>query len=256
MLVQERKAHLLHLLAKTGSVIATDVAKAMGVSEDTIRRDLRELAKDGHLKRVHGGAVPLSPAVAPFSSRVVIADDEKADIGRHAAGMIEQGQLVFLDGGTTALQIARNLPHDLRATIVTHSLNVALELMNHEHVTVEIVGGRLFRHSVVTVGATTLAWLSRYRPDICFIGATGLHPDQGITTGDSEEAEIKRFIISISGASYILASSEKIGAVSAFEITEFKNIDGIIATEKVDKVLLGNLERQGCRVIIANHENG
>lgn len=252
MLVQERKAHLLRLLAQTGSVVATDASKAMGVSEDTIRRDLRELAKDGQLKRVHGGAVPLSPAVAPFANRVTIANDEKAEIGRHAARMIEPGQLVFLDGGTTALQIARNLVPDLRATIITHSLNVALELMNHDNITVEIVGGRLFRHSVVTVGAATLVWLSRYRPDICFIGATGLHPDQGITTGDSEEAEVKRFIISISGAAYILASSEKIGAVSAFEITELKNIDGIIATGKAEKATLTGLEHRGCRVIRAD----
>jgi DeoR/GlpR family transcriptional regulator of sugar metabolism len=96
--------------------------------------------------------------------------------------MIEDGQLVFLDGGTTAVQLARSLRQDLRATIVTHSLNVALELATHPHVTVEIIGGRLFRHSVVTVGAATLSWLSRYRPDICFMGATGVHPDQGITT--------------------------------------------------------------------------
>lgn len=252
MLVQERKAHLLKLLSQSGSVVATDAAKAMGVSEDTIRRDLRELAKEGHLKRVHGGAVPLSPAVAPFSGRVAIADDEKAEIGRHAAGMIEPGQLVFLDGGTTAIQVARHLPRDLRATIITHSLNVALELVEHDNIIVEIVGGRLFRHSVVTVGAATLAWLSRYRPDICFIGATGLHPEQGITTGDSEEAEIKRAIISISGAAYILGSSEKIGAVSAFEITELKNIDGIIVTTKADKNTIGKLQQLGCRVIHAD----
>ncbi|MNE76607.1 HTH-type transcriptional repressor GlcR [compost metagenome] len=126
--------------------------------------------------------------------------------------------------------------------------------MNHDNITVEIVGGRLFRHSVVTVGAATLAWLSRYRPDLCFIGATGLHPDQGITTGDSEEAEIKRFVISISGAAYILASSEKIGAVSAFEVTEFNKIDGIIATAKSEKTVLAKLEHRGCRVILADQK--
>lgn len=251
MLVEERKAQLLGILVNTGRVIATDASQSMGVSEDTIRRDLRELAKEGRLKRVHGGAVPISPAVVAFPGRLAIADAEKAEIGRHAARMIEDGQLVFLDGGTTAVQLARNLRDDLRATIITHSLNVALELANHEHVTVEIVGGRLFRHSVVAVGAATLAWLSRYRPDLCFIGATGVHPDQGITTGDSEEAEVKRAIVSISGASYILASSEKIGAVSSFEITEFKNVDGILATSRADDVALAAIQKRGCQVILA-----
>jgi DeoR/GlpR family transcriptional regulator of sugar metabolism len=252
MLVEERKAQLLRILAKTGRVIATDASQSMGVSEDTIRRDLRELAKDGRLKRVHGGAVPVSPAVATFSGRLAIADAEKAEIGRHAAGMVEDGQLVFLDGGTTAVQLARSLRADLRATVITHSLNVALELANHEHVTVEIIGGRLFRHSVVTVGAATLAWLSRYRPDVCFIGATGVHPDQGITTGDSEEAEVKRAVISLSGASYILASSEKIGAVSSFEITEYKNVDGILATSRADAIAVSALQKRGCTVILAD----
>ncbi|WP_245445432.1 DeoR/GlpR family DNA-binding transcription regulator [Agrobacterium rosae] len=252
MLVDERKAQLLQLLAQTGRVIATDESQRMGVSEDTIRRDLRELARDGHLKRVHGGAVPLSPAVANYSSRIHISDAEKTDVGRCAAGMIEDGQLVFLDGGTTAVQLARSLRQDLRATIVTHSLSVALELAAHPHVTVEIIGGRLFRHSVVTVGAATLSRLSRYRPDICFMGATGVHPDQGITTGDSEEAEVKRFVVSISGAAYILASSEKIGAVSSFEITEFQNVDGIITTSHADDAALASLQSAGCNIIIAN----
>lgn len=251
MLVEERKARLLRLLAKTGRIIATDESQAMGVSEDTIRRDLRELAKEGLLKRVHGGAVPASPAVAPFSSRMTISDAEKAEIGRYAAGMMENGQLVFLDGGTTALHVARNLSPGLRATIVTHSPNIAVELMSHETITVEIVGGRLYRHSVVTVGAATLSWLSRYRPDICFIGATGVHPEQGITTGDSEEAEVKRAIISLSGASYILASSEKVGAVSPFEIAEFKDIDAVIATPSADKNVVQGIKDRGCAVILA-----
>lgn len=252
MLVEERKAQLLRILAETGRVIATDASQSLGVSEDTIRRDLRELAKDGHLKRVHGGALPISPAVAAFSSRIAIADTEKAEIGIHAARMIENGQLVFLDGGTTAVHVARNLRADLRATIITHSLNVALELVNHAHVTVEIIGGRLFRHSVVTVGAATLAWLSRYRPDVCFIGATGVHPDQGITTGDSEEAEVKRSVISMSGASYILASSEKIGAVSSFEITTFQDVDGIIATSRADSVVVSAIRKCGYNVILTD----
>ena len=252
MLVEERKAYLLCLLAKTGRIIATDQSQAMSVSEDTIRRDLRELAGQGLLKRVHGGAVPVSPAVAPFSSRVTIGDAEKQEIGRHAAGMIESGQLIFLDGGTTALHVARNLSPELRATIVTHSPNIALELMNHERIAVEIVGGRLYRHSVVTVGAATLSWLSRYRPDICFIGATGLHPQQGITTGDSEEAEVKRAIISMSGASYILGSSEKIGAVSPFAIADCRDIDAIIATRLADTDVLDRIGKQGCGVILAD----
>ncbi|WP_127562703.1 DeoR/GlpR family DNA-binding transcription regulator [Nioella ostreopsis] len=231
MLSHERKTHLLSILSESGSIVAKEVSRNLGVSEDTIRRDLRELAKDGRLKRVHGGAVPNAPAHAPFSRRVGLATPEKTAIGKHAAAMVGTGHVVFVDGGTTALQLARHLPETLNATIVTHSPNVALELLNHANLEVEIVGGKLLRHSVVTGGAATIAWLDRYRPDICFIGATGLHPDQGITTGVSEDAEVKRAIIARSGSALILASSEKFGAVSSFEIAGWDDVDGLIVAE-------------------------
>lgn len=231
MLGHERKTHLLALLAGAGSIVAKDVSQDLGVSEDTIRRDLRELARDGRLKRVHGGAVPLSPATAPFPRRIAIATPEKIAIGKRAAQMIEPGHVVFVDGGTTALQLVRHLPQGLQATVITHSPIIAVELLHHDGIEIEIVGGRLFRHSIVTCGAATLEWLDNYRPDICFIGATGIHPDQGITTGDSEEAAVKRAIISRSGAAILLASSEKLGAVSAFQITDWPSIDGLVVSQ-------------------------
>jgi DeoR/GlpR family transcriptional regulator of sugar metabolism len=248
MLTHERKTHLLFLLDEKGSIVAKDVSRELGLSEDTIRRDLREMAKDGLLKRVHGGAVPVAQANTPFSNRIDIATPEKVEIGKRAAAMIEPGQVVFVDGGTTALQLVRHLPKRLTATIVTHSPNIALALLNHESLEVEIVGGRLLRHSIVTSGAATIAWLSRYRPDICFMGATGLHPDQGITTGESEEAEVKRAIIGKSASALVLASSEKFGAVSAFECANWSDIDGLVVAGeafKKAKELFGPL---GCEI--------
>ncbi|WP_424974995.1 DeoR/GlpR family DNA-binding transcription regulator [Dinoroseobacter sp. S124A] len=230
MLSHERKTHLLSLLASQGRLVARDVSRDLGVSEDTIRRDLRELAKEGRLKRVHGGAVPVAPANAPFPRRIGLATPEKIEIGRHAAAMVEPGHVVFIDGGTTALQLARHLPHALNATVITHSPNVVMELLNHTHLEVEIVGGRLLRHSIVTSGAATIEWLDRYRPDLCFIGATGLHPDEGITTGDSEDAAVKRAVIARSGAAVILGSSEKFGTVAACEIARWAEIDGLVVS--------------------------
>ena len=248
MLTHKRKTHLLSILSETGSIVAKDVSRSLGVSEDTIRRDLRELAKDGRLKRVHGGAVPNAPANAPFPRRMSIASPEKTAIGKRAASMVETGQVVFVDGGTTALQLARHLPQNLNATIITHSPNVALELLNQASLEVEIVGGKLLRHSVVTSGAATIAWLDRYRPDICFIGATGLHPDQGITTGISEDAEVKRAIIARSGSAQILASSEKFGAVSSFEIASWEDVDGLIVAKEVQATAAELFAPLGCEI--------
>ncbi|MGL4423619.1 MAG: DeoR/GlpR family DNA-binding transcription regulator [Gemmataceae bacterium] len=248
MLNQERKTYLLSILLGTGRIIAKEVSRDLGVSEDTIRRDLRELARDGRLKRVHGGAVPNAPASAPFPRRLGIATHEKNEIGKHAAAMVETGHVVFLDGGTTAVQLARSLPQNLKATIITHSPHVALELLGHASLHIEIVGGTLLRHSIVTGGAATIAWLDRYRPDICFIGATGLHPEQGITTGVSEDAEVKRAIIARSGSTLILASSEKFGAVSPFEIARWENVDGLIVAEEAKAKATELFAPLGCEI--------
>src|SRR5580704_17028705 len=113
MLTTHRKQQILSILKRNGQVIAKDISHAMGVSEDTIRRDLRELAEEGLLQRVHGGALPASPAVADFAGRESITTEGKVAIGRAAAKMIQAGQVVILDGGTTARQVARHIPQGL-----------------------------------------------------------------------------------------------------------------------------------------------
>ena len=160
MLTTRRKQQILSILKRNGQVIAKEVSQSMGVSEDTIRRDLRELAQEGLLQRVHGGALPASPAVANFAGRELITAEGKVAIGRAAARMIRTGQVVILDGGTTARQVVRHLPLDLKATIVTHSPTIALELVNHADIEVILIGGRMFKHSLVAVGAAAIEAIS------------------------------------------------------------------------------------------------
>jgi len=131
VLTDRRKRHILDLLKRDGQVIAKDLSAALGLSEDTIRRDLRELAANGRLLRVHGGALPASSAVADLTGRRSIATNAKAAIGRAAADMVRPGQVVILDGGTTAREVARHRAPDLRATVVTHSPTTAAELERH-----------------------------------------------------------------------------------------------------------------------------
>ena len=150
MLTTHRKKLILSLLKKNGQVVAKEISQQMKVSEDTIRRDLRELALEGLLQRVHGGALPASPAVADFAGRELLRHDGKVAIAIAAAAMIQPGQLVILDGGTTAREIARHLPLEMKATVATHSPTIALELIHHPTVDVILIGGRLFKHSVVS----------------------------------------------------------------------------------------------------------
>ncbi|QND53719.1 DeoR/GlpR transcriptional regulator [Phyllobacterium sp. 628] len=228
MLTQQRKAHILHVLKQTGQVIAKQLSQELDLSEDTIRRDLRELAADGLLQRVHGGALPASPALADFSGRQTIATDGKQAIGRAAAAMIRPNQVIFIDGGTTAVQLARQLPPDLVATIVTHSPSVAVELVNYPNITVDLIGGRLFKHSVVAVGASAIEAIGRYRADIYFMGATGIHPEIGLTTGDSEEAAVKRMLCHHAAETVVLASREKLGAASPYLVVSMNDVQCLV----------------------------
>ena len=251
MLTQERKAHILRLLQRDGRVVAKTVSQDLGLSEDTIRRDLRDLASEGLLQRVHGGALPASPALADLSIRQDLSPGDKTVIGRAAARMVKPGQVVFLDGGTTALQVARHLDTDLKATVVTHSPSVAVALAHHAGLEVELIGGRLFRHSMVTVGAAAAEAIARVRADLYFMGVTGIHPECGLTTGDAEEAAIKRALHRQSGETVVLASREKLGAVSPYLIGMLKDVDVLIVEGGVPDEQLSPYRQAAVTVIAA-----
>jgi DeoR/GlpR family transcriptional regulator of sugar metabolism len=222
MLTSQRKQHILDRLQRDGEVIARELSASLGLSPDTIRRDLRELAEEGLLQRVHGGALPISPALADFAGRTQIAIDEKAAIGRTAAGLIKPGQVIFLDGGTTTGQLVRHLPPTLPATVVTHSATIAAALATHPVIEVILIGGRLFKHSIVAVGATTVAAIQQIQADLYFMGVTGIHHEMGVSTGDYEEALVKRAMCTNAAETIVLASQEKLGAASPYRITKLE----------------------------------
>ncbi|MGA2534861.1 MAG: DeoR/GlpR family DNA-binding transcription regulator [Terracidiphilus sp.] len=251
MLTTHRKQEILGILKRDGQVIAKDVSRAMGVSEDTIRRDLRELAQEGLLQRVHGGALPASPAMADFAGRESIAAEGKVAIGRAAAAMIRTGQVVILDGGTTARQVARHIPTNLKATVVTHSPTIALELVDHAEVEVILIGGRLFKHSVVAVGAAAVEAIASIHADIYFMGVTGVHPKTGLTTGDFEEAAVKRALSHAAAETIVLASQEKLNAASPYQVVPLAEISGIITEKTADASLIRHLEKLKIPVIRA-----
>ena len=251
MLTSQRKKLLLAALKRDGQVVAKALSVQFGVSEDTIRRDLRELARAGRLQRVHGGALPASPATAGFSVRRGIEPDAKKAIARAAAKLIKPGQVVILDGGTTAVQLARQLPRELRATVVTHSPSVAVELADHPGIDVIVIGGRLFKHSVVTVGAAALEALGAIRADLYFMGVTGVHATAGLSTGDLEEAGMKRALARHAAETIVLASAEKINAASAYKIADVNVASTIIVDKATPERATRPIARLGVKILRA-----
>lgn len=251
MLTRHRKQLLLDVLQRDGQIVASRLSAELGVSEDTVRRDLRTLAKEGLLQRVHGGALPASPALADFGARQQIAPGDKAAIGRAAAALVRPGQVVFVDGGTTCAQLVRALPPKLRLTVVTHSPSIAMELMGHTDVDVVMLGGRLFRHSAVGMGAQTLEAIAQVRADTYFMGVTSVHPALGLSTGDYEEAGIKRALCRAAGETVVLASSEKLATSSPYRIVGLDEIGRIVLPASTPEALLQSYRDAGVALTLA-----
>lgn len=251
MLTSQRKKIILEKLAQDGQVLAKQLSELFGLSEDTVRRDLRELDAEGLLQRVHGGALPVSSAIASFAERNQLESGAKRAIAKVAAALIAPGQVVIIDGGTTSAELVRQLPLSLNATIVTHSPSVAVGLADHPTVEVILIGGRLYKHSIVSVGAAAVEAMSHIRADIYFMGVTGVHPTAGLSTGDLEEAYIKRALAARAAETVVLASAAKLNAASQYAIGDITLAHTIIVERATDDALIAPLQQTGVSVLKA-----
>ncbi|MFI0896601.1 DeoR/GlpR family DNA-binding transcription regulator [Streptomyces sp. NPDC020983] len=251
MLAAERREHLLDLLARTGKVVAKDVAAALGISEDSVRRDLRDLAAEGLCQRVYGGALPVSPAVADYGARQALGPEGKRRVAAVAAGLVRPGGSVILDGGTTALAVARALPKDLTCTVITHSPTIAAALIGHPRADLFLLGGRVFKHSAVTCGAAAVEAAQNVSAEICLLGVTGVHPEAGLTTGDADEAAMKRALSARAADTYVLASREKIGTASPYRVLPWEDVSGLITDAGPHDRVTGRLASLGVPILHA-----
>jgi DeoR/GlpR family transcriptional regulator of sugar metabolism len=160
--------------------------------------------------------------------RQALHGPEKMRLARAAAGLIRPGMVVIVDGGTTHAHLADALTADLRCTVVTHSPAIALSLERHEGVEVVLLGGRLFRHSMVAMGAGTALAYGRLTADLCLLGVTGVHPALGLTTGDSAEAELKRVMIGAAAEVVVQATPDKVGRASAWQIAGLEALSTLV----------------------------
>ncbi len=232
-----------------GKLVAKDLSEALGVSEDTVRRDLRELAEAGKLQRVHGGALPRSAVTGTHEARRHQASAGKVAVARAAVGLVENGQVIVLDGGTTALEVVRHLPPDLEATVVTHSPTTAAALAEHPAVEVVVIGGILYKNGIVAVGAQTVEAYSFVNADICFQGIWSIHPEVGISLPDFEEARVKRTMIESADRVVALASAEKLGTVSSFGVAPASAFTHLVTESIVPDEILDPFRKLGLEVV-------
>jgi DeoR/GlpR family transcriptional regulator of sugar metabolism len=227
-LADERRGEILRRLEADGRVLAADLVRELDVSRDTIRRDLEDLADAGLLVRVHGGALPVAVGGQPYHVRREQAPEAKDAIARAVVRLIRPGSVVFLDSGTTALAAARALPPELKATIATNSPPAATVLADHPRVDVFLLGGRLAKEGIATVGAATLEAIAEINADVCVLGVCSLHPELGISVMDLEEAHIKRAMIARSAEVIAATAAEKLGSQGPYVVGPIDELTAIV----------------------------
>ncbi len=220
-LPEQRRRLLLEMLSHDGKIVAAEVSRRLAVSEDTVRRDLNELAAAGLLRRVHGGALPvlpLTPAAVPFAVRMTEDAATRSALGKAAAGLIRPGETVLLDGGTTMLAAAQHLPPDLEATVITPSLPAAMCLIDHPTVEVVLLGGRLDKTERVSTGIAVWEALQGIAVDLCLLGVCGIDAEAGMAELTHDEARLKRRMIAAAARVATAVTSNKLGTRAPFPI--------------------------------------
>ena len=250
MLLEERQAIILERLGRDGRVLAAALASEFGVSEDTVRRDLRELAVNRQLKRVHGGALPLSrSAVDSVAERGREASPEKRALAAAAARLVARGQTIIFDGGTTNLLVAELLPRELAATVITTSPAIALALGERPDIEVVLAGGRFLRRTGTVTGPDAVQTLRAVRADLCFLGVCSLDAAVGITCAERDEIFVKRAMIEGAGEVVALATADKLDAVAAHVVAPATEINRLVVTDAVPEARTHPYAKRGMRIV-------
>jgi DeoR/GlpR family transcriptional regulator of sugar metabolism len=230
MLKKERQAYILHKVNLHNKVVSSSLSSEIKVSEDTIRRDLQELAVEGKVIKVHGGALSYSFNKVYYPSTDVYSQQQKQIIAQKAVALISNGMTVLTSGGTTIIEMARIIPSHLKATFATGSIPAILEYMRHPNIDVLLIGDKISKNSKITIGNEAIAKIKKMKASICFLGITAIDPDRGITENDPDLVKLKKAMIESSGKVVCLSISEKLGTVANSDICSLNEID-ILITE-------------------------
>jgi DeoR/GlpR family transcriptional regulator of sugar metabolism len=248
----ERREQILTVLRDDGRVIAAELPDRLGVSLDTVRRDLDELAATGLLRRVRGGALPPSPASPRFVDRTEADLPAKRAIASAAIErLVASGQVLALGGGTTVRELARRLPDDLRATVLTTAPDVAVALLDRPGLEVQLLGGPVNSDTRTVTGVEAIEALSQVRPDVCLLGACSVDADAGVTIQHADEARVERAMVAASARTAVLADSTKLGTAGPWVVGPVGALEILITDDGAEPGAVAAIEREGVEVVLA-----
>jgi DeoR/GlpR family transcriptional regulator of sugar metabolism len=244
----ERQKEILERIRKHGRVLATDLAREFSTSEDTIRRALRDLAAQGLCARVYGGALAISPASGTALQRRGEAVDRKLALGEKMASIVQPGQFVFIDAGSTNLAVARSLPRGIGVTVATHDPTIASVLADRTDLTLITLGGQVNPLIGAAVDGQALRLILEIRPDLLILGLCAIDADNGIAAFHSEDAQMKRALLERSGSAAIAVLNEKLSASAPFHVSAVDVVADLVVEADAPKQVMSGFESRGVRV--------
>ncbi|TDF92344.1 DeoR/GlpR family DNA-binding transcription regulator [Paenibacillus piri] len=253
MLSDVRHTKIVEFLNSSGSVKVKDISKFLQVSEKTIREDLEKLEEKGFLKRVHGGAVLIdhSESILPIYKRRSRQFGEKERIAAEACKLIEDGQIILLDAGSTTLELAKLIRHR-SLTVITNDTAIASALSDSNDIELCVLGGYRRKSTYTLVGPGALAMMSELNADIAFLGCSGVDLERGLSIFHREEAELKKRMLLSSHTKILLADHTKIGRTALVSFAQLQEIDTLITDSQTDPALLQSIIELGIEVSVAS----
>ncbi|OUO34391.1 DeoR/GlpR family DNA-binding transcription regulator [Olsenella sp. An290] len=249
---EERRAAILDMLDRATSVQVTQLADAFGVSRVTVRGDLDALARDGKLRRTHGGAVSLSKTltVSVQDRRVNVNAEAKRAIARLAAPLVEDGDAVLVDSGTTALELVRAISGRRGVTVVTDDFTIA-DYVDRSAPSLDVImlGGSLRKGHRYTAGPLALRTLEQLHPDKAFVTPTSYVPGRGLMTNNQDMAELKRAFLGCATRAYVLMDRSKVGAPGLLWFGTLAEVEAVIMDADPEGLVGADASELGCHVI-------
>lgn len=228
MAKNKRQEAITQIVRDYRKVSSSFLAKELKVSKDTIRRDLNQLDRRGILLKTHGGAISSIQKLYHYNEDVIFNKDKKNIIASKAIKLLKDKDVILISGGTTNLMLAKMLPKELKATVYTYSLPIALQLTEHPFIEVIFIGGKIQKKSMVTIGIDVIQVLAKLKIDICFMGVSGLSHSHGITDEGYEVSLIKKVMINASEQVVYLVASNKLNIRYNFKVCNLNEIDIIV----------------------------
>lgn len=246
-----RRDEIAHRLAQGQPVVAAALAAEFNVSEDAVRRDLRALAAEGRCRRVYGGALPVTAASTPMTGRIDTALERKSALARAALPLIQSGELLFLDTGSTNLALVDLLPEDTDITVATNSVDIAAAVLRRPDLHLIMIGGSVDSTVGGCIDASAVQNVARMNIDRCFIGSCAISPKGGISAYGLADATFKRAVLEAAGYAIVLVLNEKFDTRAPHRVAAIGELDCVVVEQDLPRAARAALSKAGTSVVVS-----